>query len=697
VRGRWLAGLLLAAPAAPAWPAITLEQVLSAPFPSGLVAARDAARVAWVVDDHGVRNVWLADAPGFNARQVTRYTDAGVPIAGLKLTPDGATLVYARGTEQNEAGEVADARSPTQAPKQQVWASPATGGEPRLLGDMGCPEEGCEDIQISPDSASVVWVGRGELWLARLSGSVAAQPLAYVRGRSADPRWSPDGRQVAFVSERDGHSLIAVYSSGGEALRYLAPSVDRDTAPRWSPDGRCVAFIRRPAERKGLPLIPLRPAPWAIWVADLGGAGARELWRSGLQPDDSFPDLTAESSFLFTEGRIVFASERDGRNHLYSIPAAGGEPIRLTPGDFDVEDVAPGASGSDVLYSSNQGDVERRHLWRVAAAGGPPRPLTRGDTIEWSPVETRQGHVLCLGSTATSPATPYRVTPEGREALSGAAAQAFPSGELLVPQNVTFRSEDGLEIHGQLFVPRGHARPGPALVFMHGGPVRQMLPGFHYMEYYHNAYAMNQYLASRGFVVLAVNYRLGIMYGRAFRQPENAAWRGSSEYRDIVAAARYLGALPSVDKTRLGLWGGSYGGLLTALGLARNSDLFAAGVDFHGVHDWSTFLPRWENAAGAPDAAAAAKLAFESSPSASVDQWTSPVLLIHGDDDRNVPFSQTSELVSRLREHNVKFEELVFPDEIHEFLLWQTWVKAYAATAEFLERMLHPGQDPPRP
>ena len=143
MRGGWLAGLLLAAAAAPAWPAITLEQVLSAPFPSGLVAARDAARVAWVVDDHGVRNVWLADAPGFNARQVTRYTDAGVPIAGLKLTPDGATLVYARGTEQNEAGEVADARSPTQAPKQQVWASPATGGEPRLLGDMGCPEEGC--------------------------------------------------------------------------------------------------------------------------------------------------------------------------------------------------------------------------------------------------------------------------------------------------------------------------------------------------------------------------------------------------------------------------------------------------------------------------------------------------------------------------------------------------------------------------
>jgi dipeptidyl aminopeptidase/acylaminoacyl peptidase len=208
------------------------------------------------------------------------------------------------------------------------------------------------------------------------------------------------------------------------------------------------------------------------------------------------------------------------------------------------------------------------------------------------------------------------------------------------------------------------------------------------MDYYHNAYAMNQYLASRGYVVLSVNYRLGIMYGRAFREAANASWRGAAEYKDIVAGARYLQTLSIVDARKIGLWGGSYGGYLTALGLARNSDLFAAGVDFHGVHDWSVFLPRWENRPAAPDAKEAEKLAFESSPDASVRTWKSPVLLIHGDDDRNVPFGQTVELAQRLREANVRFEELVFPDEIHGFLMWKSWTRAYGATAEFFDRML---------
>lgn len=213
--------------------------------------------------------------------------------------------------------------------------------------------------------------------------------------------------------------------------------------------------------------------------------------------------------------------------------------------------------------------------------------------------------------------------------------------------------------------------------------------GFHYMQYYHHAYAMNQYLASQGYVVLSVNYRRGIMYGRAFRETTNAGWRGGAEYKDILAAAKYLQTQPTVDPKKLGLWGGSYGGYLTAMGLARNSDLFAAGVDFHGVHDWSMLLPRGDGKAPPPpDRAEADKLAFQSSPNASVQLWKSPVLLIQGDDDRNVPFSQTVDLVQRLRERQVPVEVLVFPDEIHDFLMFQTWLKAYGATADFFARYL---------
>jgi dipeptidyl aminopeptidase/acylaminoacyl peptidase len=451
-------------------------------------------------------------------------------------------------------------------------------------------------------------------------------------------------------------------------------------------------------------MIPRRPQPWAIWLADAETAQAQELWHSGKEMNDSLPPFARESLKFAADGKVIFCSEQDGRNHLYatSIYATSSEKgVLITPGDFDVEDVELAENKTGLVYSSNQGDTERRHLWQINVGEGftsghhwgpmPPKQLTQGKTIEWHPVMLADGKtIVYFGSSATSPAMPYRITDKGRGMIAAEALpKDFPSAQLTEPQIVTFRSEDGLEIHGQLFVPRGRTQPGPALIFAHGGPPRQMMPGFHYMYYYHNAYAMNQYLASRGYVVLSVNYRLGAMYGRAFREPANSGWRGSAEYKDIVAGARYLQGLPTVDRKRIGIWGGSYGGLMVALALSRNSDIFAAGVDFHGVHDWSVLIGS-RFGQDAPDYKEAMKLAFDSSPVASVAGWKSPVLFIHGDDDRNVPFQQTVDLVQRLRQQNVELEQLIFPDEIHDLLLWRSWVGGYKATAEFLGRKLKP-------
>jgi dipeptidyl aminopeptidase/acylaminoacyl peptidase len=266
----------------------------------------------------------------------------------------------------------------------------------------------------------------------------------------------------------------------------------------------------------------------------------------------------------------------------------------------------------------------------------------------------------------------------------------FPAEQLVTPKQVTFNADDGLEIHGQLFLPtNGKAgEKSPAVVFMHGGPIRQMLLGWHYMYYYANSYAMNQYLASRGYIVLAVNYRSGIGYGRAFREAAGRAGRGATEYKDIVAAGKYLQSRSDVDPSRVGLWGGSYGGFLTAMGLARNSDIFAAGVDFHGVHDWPT--DNWDGKNIPPELT---KLAHESSPVTSVDTWKSPVLFIHGDDDRNVYFTQTVDLVARLRARGVTIEQLVFPDDVHDFLLNRNWLAGYRATSDFFDRRLKKRSD----
>ena len=696
----------------------TVDQVMSSPFPSQLTSAKQAEIVGWVFNNKGSDNVWVAVGPDFLGRQITHYAgDDGQRIASLKITPDGRTILYARGSELNGAGRSANPLSLPAQPKQQVWSADVDRGEPRLLGDMGCEEEGCEDIQISSDGKHAVWETKHQLWIARVNGpgGATSKQLTDIRGELSWPQWSPDCKRIAFRVDRKSHSFIAIAdltpnldqaltsteSADADkkkdqppllsAVHYLSPSADRDLFPRWSPDGKQIAFVRTAGQENKLALIPVRPRPWSLWVADTVNYTARQIWSSGSSPRDSLPPFAGES-LQFADDRVVFVSEQTNRNHLYSIPVSGGQAIELTPGDFDVEDVTPNPDGrSLIVYSSNQDDVDRRHIWSVDVRGGTsPKALTRGETIEWAPTVASGDRFFCLGSSATVPGLPYRISASGRELLAkDALPKDFPSSQLVVPKQVTFKSSDGFTIYGQLFVPRNQAGRGPALIFTHGGPSRQMLLGFHYMYYYNNAYAENQYLANLGYTVLSVNYRLGIMYGHDFHQPPDSVWRGASEYNDVLAGAHYLQTLSNVDPQRIGLWGGSYGGFLTAMGLARNSDIFKAGVDFHGVHDWSMFLSRWEDdAAAAPDLKEAQKLAFSSSPDSSVDKWRSPVLLIHGDDDRNVPFNQTVDLVQRLKKQGVEYEEIIYPDEIHDLLLWRDWVSSYKAAGAFFDKRL---------
>jgi dipeptidyl aminopeptidase/acylaminoacyl peptidase len=267
----------------------------------------------------------------------------------------------------------------------------------------------------------------------------------------------------------------------------------------------------------------------------------------------------------------------------------------------------------------------------------------------------------------------------------------FPSAIFVLPRTVAFRAPDGTMVHGTLFERPGLSGKHAAVVFVHGGPPRQMLLGWHYMGYYSNAYAVNQYLASRGFVVLSVNYRLGIGYGHDFHHPEHAGPAGAVEYQDVLAGGRYLAGLPDVDAARVGIWGGSYGGFLTAMALARNSNVFATGVDLHGVHDWTGRMGDGPGRVERGDWDSARVVAWRSSPVASIKTWKSPVLLIHGDDDRNVRFHQTVDLARRLDAAGVRYEELVLPDEIHGFLRHGSWLTADSATVTYLGRVLREG------
>jgi dipeptidyl aminopeptidase/acylaminoacyl peptidase len=332
--------------------------------------------------------------------------------------------------------------------------------------------------------------------------------------------------------------------------------------------------------------------------------------------------------------------------------------------------------------------------------------VTKGNSIEWSPAPLGDGSgIAYLRADAQRPGQPVVQLGGGpaRELAPASIPAAFPAGALAEPEAVTIVSADGMRIPAQLFKPPsartgGPPSPGngkdvhsgrhPAVVFFHGGSRRQMLLGWHYLSYYHNTYAFNQYLASRGYLVLSVNYRSGTGYGLEFREALNYGAAGASEYNDVVGAGLYLRGRADVDPARIGVWGGSYGGFLTAMGLSRASDMFAAGVDVHGVHDWNVVIRNFQPGFNPEAREDVARRAFLSSPMSSIDGWRSPVLVVHGDDDRNVPFSETVDLVERLRARGVHVEQLIFPDEVHGFLLHGNWLRAFAAASEFFDRQL---------
>jgi dipeptidyl-peptidase 4 len=741
------------------------QQFLSPASPLELVAAKNVDRVAWTSFEEGKRNAYTAAAPHFTPVRLTSFmTDNGIDLSGIRISDDGSTVIFVRGTVPNRDGRVANPTADPDGPERSIWAARTSGGSAwKVVIDRGLP---AANPELAPDGSAIAYIKDGQVYRARVTPVRPAaavdrgdKPLITQWGVQSAPKWSPDARKIAFVSTRTDHSFVIVYDVATHKVTYLSPSVDFDTSPLWTVDSKHVYFVRRPglafgqqAQQGGggigvpngpafqsnastgrggrgtpasqgpdTPPVPTPNIPGlaagafkggytlSVWKADAATGEAVEVWHN--QPNDrmfmNFTNLRLAGNHLIVPYNVGGGGRgrrgappnptsqqpiQDEWERYYSIDLStpNAKPVLLTTTDGIIEDqtsVALSADGKTLFYCTNAKDIERRHIWAVPVAGGTPVQVTTGEGIETRPAPLASGKTLAtlsadwkmpqsLGiwqlapnASNASPATQRIVFPTTRK--------NFPIDRHVKPELVMTKAADGLQIPNQLFLPKS-LKPGerrPAIVFVHGGPVRQMLLGYHYMQFYHWAYAINQWLADQGYVVFSINYRSGVGYGRSFRNAPNTGGNGNAEYQDVLAGGKYLQTRSDVDPDRIGIWGLSYGGVLTAQALARNSDIFKAGVDLAGVHLWGSSLD--------PDS-----VSFKSSVVGAIEGWKSPVLLVHGDDDRNVAFQQTTGLVQLLRQRDVDYELIVFPDDTHESMLHSRWMYTLDRMEKFLAKFL---------
>ena len=665
----------------------TMEQVGKFSFPSELTASSSGEKIAWAMNEQGKRNIYLAEGPDFLPIKLTQFNeDDGQEISSLKFTADGNWLVFVRGGDHGggNASSTVNALNLPVLPKVEIWKINLSNRKPEVI------VEG-DDFIFGPQH-QVLFLKGGQVWKADLMGNEKPTQLFQIKGNVNGGEFSPDGKKLAFTVNRGGHQLLGVFENAKIPIHWIAPSFHRYSQPKWSPDGTQLAFIKtQGGTGAAFPLLEPRHIPWEIWVADVQSGEGKMLWKAPETLRGSY----RSGFFAFpSDQELIFESYHEGWQHLFALNISNQKVESLTPGNYMVEQIKLSSDSKTIVFSGNTGpekeDLDRRHIGVLDIASKKLTWKTSGNGIEAYPVALgNQGKLAFFSATPQRSHLVAILDGDQTSLLQENSIPAdFPQSKLISPKQVSFKAPDGTTVFGQLFEKEGGPAKKPGVVFVHGGPQRQMLLGWSYMDYYSNTYAFNQYLAELGFVVLSVNYRLGIGYGYEFHRPAYGYHQGAVEYQDIKAAGEYLAALSQVDGNKIGIYGGSYGGYLTALALARDSELFKVGVDIHGVHDLDGRYALPEGYEVASDYEKAKKIAWESSPIADLDTWKSPVLFIHSDDDRNVSVSQTTDLIRRFEEKGMPYESVLIPGDTHHWMLWRNMMRVGNLTADFLKKHL---------
>lgn len=714
-RGRALVTLLgalswivasAAVPDAAANEPFSAEELLSIPAVLDIVSSSDGA-LAWVEQASGVRNIYVASPPAHAARRVTDYRqDDGANIALVGFVPGASHLVFTRGTTGFNPANLPD------PPQQMLQVLSLRDGSIRRLDDGA--ESALSTPVIAPDGAEVLAAKGGEVWAYFLNGTRSPQRLFTTRGEITELLFSPDGTKLAFVTdrshyERGDYAFVGVFDRNARTVTYMAPGAGFDQNPVWSPDGRSLGFIRVGFEPRTWRFSMHREgAPFSVIVGDASSGEGGAVWTSPIGYGSRFNGFDASgysglggtgNLLWLADDTLVFPYERTGWKLLYAVSAKGGDARLLTPGEFEIDGVTLSPDRSTIVYWANsEADRHRLDLYSMSLRNSlkPRRLAGSSEGGMRYDAQFTSGNVLLYrhaGAFIPERLMLYAEATASRQLSTGARPGDPVTKKAVDAEVVTFKSLDGLAIPAVLY--RSKPRPGqarqPAIVHAHGGSRSKVYPvwrtGFGYAQVLH-------YLASRGYVVLSVNYRSGTGYGLDFREPESYGGRGAGDVQEFIAAARFLtDHVRQVDPTKIVIYGHSYGGHIVSNALAR-SDVFAAGIDSAGVGDWVVEMEKDSGRPlqfNIPQRYELEQLAHDSSAISRIDQWgEEPILFLNGDHDGSAAMQPMLELYLALARRGKKVDALVMPGEAHSLQLYRNQVAYLRKIEQFLREHIGP-------
>ncbi len=677
---------------------LTIEQLVEIKHPSNPIWSPDGKHLVYIWDRGGVANLYVANADGHGQPQALTSFSEG-QVDGAFWNEDGDMVYFPH--------------------EGDLWQVPVSGGTPKPVWSK--PDRGA-DIVPSPDGKRVAFVRSNRAaaegaqhgsdliirWLSDGTESTVAHDDVSIRGIV----WSPDGASIAYT----GGSKIIYHdespSYSGAKLIYRVSEYVRGQMYALRLAGGKPVAISKPGEYGGLAWVDATHLvfdgesedfkKYFIYTADAVTGSTRTIHEVEEEKFWSIPDWgeAGAQPWPSPNGRwIAFLSDQDGWDHLYVIPASGGDAVQITKGHFEAWRPAWSHDSTRIAFDANLEDHPGDRVIGIANIGDDPAraTLTYITTVPGTNIKPRwsegDGRLVYQHTDTHNSADLFTIaTSAGAQPvrLTNSMPAGIDRSKFVEPQFVHYPGPDGQQVPGWLFVPKNldRTKKHPAIIWIHGDGVNQNYDGWHVQRNYAVYYSFHQYLLQQGYVVFAPDYRGSIGYGRDWR---NGVFMdvGGKDAKDAWMSANYLRTLPYVDADRIGVWGLSYGGFFTLIAMTDQPKLFRAGVDVAGVVDYVMYYSDpyhgdWTaSRIGTPEQNP--KVYANASPISHIDRLERPLLVLHGTSDVNVPYLESVWLIDEALKKGKGdlLSYMMYPGEFHYFTRAHVLLDAWHRVDDF--------------